>query len=258
MNASERKIEILKLLKEGSMTLDELAKKFNVSVMTIRRDLRKFENQDVILISQGTVYLNKSVGSEESYILKKDKMIAEIDAATIRLLATQKAIEYINDGEVVYIDCGTTCAQIAEELAKSNKNVTVMTSSILVVNALFMAENIDLCMLPGKYREKSIGFIGDLTIDFVRKFYFDKAFMGAEGIDTEYGISLPHLEEGLTKQAIARQANTVFVVTDHSKFSLKTLYSYADYNDIDYIITDSNPDFNMSSFENEKIKIVKV
>ena len=50
MNASERKIEILKLLKEGSMTLDELAKKFNVSVMTIRRDLRKFENQDVILI----------------------------------------------------------------------------------------------------------------------------------------------------------------------------------------------------------------
>ena len=234
------------------MTLDELAKKFNVSVMTIRRDLRKFENQDVILISQGTVYLNKSVGSEESYILKKDKMIAE------KIRIAQKAIEYINDGEVVYIDCGTTCAQIAEELAKSNKNVTVMTSSILVVNALFLAENIDLCMLPGKYREKSIGFIGDLTIDFVRKFYFDKAFMGAEGIDTEYGISLPHLEEGLTKQAIARQANTVFVVTDHSKFSLKTLYSYADYNDIDYIITDSNPDFNMSSFENEKIKIVKV
>ena len=252
MNASERKNEILKLLKEGSMTLDELAKKFNVSVMTIRRDLRKFENQDVILISQGTVYLNKSVGSEESYILKKDKMIAE------KIRIAQKAIEYINDGEVVYIDCGTTCAQIAEELAKSNKNVTVMTSSILVVNALFMAENIDLYMLPGKYREKSIGFIGNLTIDFVRKFYFDKAFMGAEGIDTEYGISLPHLEEGLTKQAIARQANTVFVVTDHSKFSLKTLYSYADYNDIDYIITDSNPDFNMSSFENEKIKIVKV
>ena len=213
MNASERKIEILKLLKEGSMTLDELAKKFNVSVMTIRRDLKKFEDQDVILISQGTVYLNKSVGSEESYILKKDKMIAE------KIRIAQKAIEYINDGEVVYIDCGTTCAQIAEELAKSNKKVTVMTSSILVVNALFMAENIDLYMLPGKYREKSIGFIGDLTIDFVRKFYFDKAFMGAEGIDTEYGISLPHLEEGLTKQAIARQANTVFVVTDHSKFS---------------------------------------
>lgn len=252
MNASERKIEILKLLKEGSMTLDELAKKFNVSVMTIRRDLKKFEDRDVILISQGTVYLNKSVGSEESYILKKDKMIAE------KIRIAQKAIEYINDGEVVYIDCGTTCAQIAEELAKSNKKVTVMTSSILVVNALFMAENIDLYMLPGKYREKSIGFIGDLTIDFVRKFYFDKAFMGAEGIDTEYGISLPHLEEGLTKQAIARQANTVFVVTDHSKFSLKTLYSYADYNDIDYIITDSNPDFNMSSFENDKIKIVKV
>ena len=252
MNASERKIEILKLLKEGSMTLDELAKKFNVSVMTIRRDLKKFEDQDVILISQGTVYLSKSVGSEESYILKKDKMIAE------KIRIAQKAIEYINDGEVVYIDCGTTCAQIAEELAKSNKKVTVMTSSILVVNALFMAENIDLYMLPGKYREKSIGFIGDLTIDFVRKFYFDKAFMGAEGIDTEYGISLPHLEEGLTKQAIARQANTVFVVTDHSKFSLKTLYSYADYNDIDYIITDSNPDFNMSSFENDKIKIVKV
>ena len=252
MNASERKVEILKLLKEGSMTLDELAKKFNVSVMTIRRDLKKFEDQDVILISQGTVYLNKSVGSEESYILKKDKMIAE------KIRIAQKAIEYINDGEVVYIDCGTTCAQIAEELAKSNKKVTVMTSSILVVNALFMAENIDLYMLPGKYREKSIGFIGDLTIDFVRKFYFDKSFMGAEGIDTEYGISLPHLEEGLTKQAIARQANTVFVVTDHSKFSLKTLYSYADYNDIDYIITDSNPDFNMSSFENDKIKIVKV
>lgn len=252
MNASERKIEILKLLKEGSMTLDELAKKFNVSVMTIRRDLKKFEDQDVILISHGTVYLNKSVGSEESYILKKDKMIAE------KIRIAQKANEYINDGEVVYIDCGTTCAQIAEELAKSNKKVTVMTSSILVVNALFMAENIDLYMLPGKYREKSIGFIGDLTIDFVRKFYFDKAFMGAEGIDTEYGISLPHLEEGLTKQAIARQANTVFVVTDHSKFSLKTLYSYADYNDIDYIITDSNPDFNMSSFENDKIKIVKV
>ena len=193
MNASERKIEILKLLKEGSMTLDELAKKFNVSVMTIRRDLKKFEDQDVILISQGTVYLNKSVGSEESYILKKDKMIAE------KIRIAQKAIEYINDGEVVYIDCGTTCAQIAEELAKSNKKITVMTSSILVVNALFMADNIDLYMLPGKYREKSIGFIGDLTIDFVRKFYFDiRNFLNiAELIDENYVVYAENGEDGL-------------------------------------------------------------
>src|SRR5699024_9911596 len=134
--------------------------------------------------------------SEESYVLKKDKMIAE------KIKIAKKAVEYINDGDVIYIDCGTTCSQIAEELAKLDKNVTVFTSSILAINALFPATNIELYMLPGKYRDKSIGFIGHMTIEFVKKLYFDKAFMGTEGIDVEYGISLPNLEEGTTKEAI--------------------------------------------------------
>lgn len=252
MNASERKIEILKILKEGSMTLEDLAKDFEVSVMTIRRDLKKFEEQGIILVSHGTVYLNKGVGSEESYVLKKDKMIAE----KIRIAKT--AVDYINDGDVVYIDCGTTCSEIAEELAKLNRHVTVFTCSILVVNALFPATNVELYMLPGKFRDKSIGFIGHMTIEFVKKLYFDKAFMGAEGIDLEYGISLPNLEEGTTKEAIAKQAKEVFVVTDHTKFSLKTLYSYSNFKDIDYIITNDYPSLDISSFENKSVEIIKV
>lgn len=252
MNASERKIEILKILKEGSMTLENLAKDFEVSVMTIRRDLKKFEEQGIILVSHGTVYFNKGVGSEESYVLKKDKMIAE------KIKIAKKAVEYINDGDVIYIDCGTTCSQIAEELAKLDKNVTVFTSSILAINALFPATNIELYMLPGKYRDKSIGFIGHMTIEFVKKLYFDKAFMGTEGIDVEYGISLPNLEEGTTKEAITKQAKEVFIVTDHTKFSLKTLYSYSDFKNIDYIITNDDPNLNISSFENKSVKVVKV
>lgn len=251
MDASERKIEILKLLKKGPLEVDALSRTFNVSTMTVRRDLRKFDEQGLVYVSNGKAFLCESVSSEESYVLKKDKMISE------KIHIAKKANEFINDNDVIYLDCGTTCNMVAEELAKTKKNVIVFTNSILVANTLFSVSSVELYMLPGKFRDKTMGFIGNFTIEFMRRFYFDKCFMGTEGIDLEHGISTPYMEDGNTKRCAIEKSKRIFIVTDHTKFGLKTSYSYVDVSDADYIITNDS-DVDTTPYEDKGVKIIKV
>ena len=146
---------------------------------------------------------------------------------------------------------------VAEELAKTKKNVIVFTNSILVANTLFSVSSVELYMLPGKFRDKTMGFIGNFTIEFMRRFYFDKCFMGTEGIDLEHGISTPYMEDGNTKRCAIEKSKRIFIVTDHTKFGLKTSYSYVDVSDADYIITNDS-DVDTTPYEDKGVKIIKV
>ncbi len=252
MTPSERRLEILEYLNEYPSTIKELADKFKVTTMTIRRDLKYFENQEIIDISNGKVKVRDGVGFEATYLTKADQNILQ------KRKIGEKASSIIRDGDVVYIDCGTTCKYVAEAIVKNDKQITVFTTSLLVTNVLMHARNIELYMVPGKYREKSVGFIGHLAIDFVNKLQFDIAFMGAEGLDISFGISTPNLEEVTTKKAVVNASKKFVLVTDSSKFYKKTLGSYADIDQLYCVITDNSADLEFIEFEKKGINIIYV
>jgi DeoR/GlpR family transcriptional regulator of sugar metabolism len=151
-------------------------------------------------------------------------------------MIAQKCIEYIHDGDCIYLDSGSTTYQIAKYI-KNKKNLTVITNSIPVVNELLTSE-IELIMIGGKVRkkEKSIA-----SYDFLFNFNelnILKAFICASGITVENGISDYNLEEAITRKKIIELSNEVYVAADSTKFNKNVTIGIAPLEKIDYIITD--------------------
>jgi len=119
MNATNRRLAIFdKLLNEKRVVVMNLAEEFNVTPMTIRRDLSVLEKQGVITTYYGGASLNEGAASEPSFMLKNKNAIDE------KMAIAYEASKLINEGDSVYIDCGTTCYNIGRFL--KNKKITVL------------------------------------------------------------------------------------------------------------------------------------
>ncbi len=236
MNAAGRRIYILDILKEKkTVDLIDMAEKFNVSAMTIRRDFKILEEQGTITIIHGGAVLNDGLAIEQSYYVKQEQMVREKQKIG---LAAAKAV---NPGDAVFIDCGTTPKEVAVGLLNV-KDIIIFTNSILAANILSQSSNNKLIMVPGVFRQKSMGFIGPMAIDFISRIRLDCVFLGVEGIELKLGISTPDIDDALTKKALVEVSKKRIVVADSTKIGKSTLISIAPLEQINTIVTcDSIP-----------------
>ena len=152
--------------------MTDLAEKFSVSTMTIRRDLATFEKQGIITTTYGGAYLNQGTAIEPDFYLKEKENVE------IKSKMGIKACNLIEDGDSIIIDCGTTTVEVAKSLIVLDfKRLTVITNSLVVANILYDNSNVNLILAPGNYDKKSMGFISPLTSDFLKGFNADKAFL---------------------------------------------------------------------------------
>lgn len=236
MNRINRKQLILKKLQTTSTcSITMLAEELDVSSMTIRRDINALETKGIVTLENGFVVLNSgslfeySISQKQTIYLEEKKRIA------------QKALEYINDGDSIFLDAGTTPNQLAG-LLNSKKNVLVLTHSLLVANSLANMSNIKLIMCPGEFRQASSAYMGPLTVEFISQFQIDTLFLGVDGISLDNGVSVPDIVDGYTKKCLIHNAKQVICIADSSKFGKNLLYGIAPLGEIDLIITDSNLD----------------
>ena len=116
-------------------------------------------------------------------------------------------------------------------------------------------------MCPGEFRYTSMAYIGQLTDQFISNFEIDVLFLAVEGIDLEFGVSVPDIVDGYTKTNLIQKAKKTICLVDSSKFKQKFLYKISDLKDIDLIITDNhlNQDVYQQFLKaNISIKIVTV
>ncbi len=218
------------LLDEKSVEVNELSKFFDVSTMTIRRDLAIFEKQGIVSTNYGGAQLNEGTAIEPSFSLKSGQM------AEKKKTMGYEASKLIQDGESVIIDCGTTTLQTAKHL--QGKRITVITNSLVVGNILQGYPKIKLIMAPGIYDEKSAGFIGAMTIDFFHKFNADKAFIGAQGFDLCRGVTVPDELDAEVKKAMAVSSKQKILIAGHEKCGVSFFSKILDIDELDFIITD--------------------
>lgn len=231
MSLSQRRIEIFNILqKNKTIEVNELAKQFDVSTMTIRRDLLIFEKQGLVTLSYGGAYLNKGVSVEPNFSLKSSQVVEYKEAIAI------EASKLINDGESIIIDCGTTTLNIMKYI--QNKKVTIITNSWPVVSYLQGNPKIKLILAPGEYNEISAGTISSMTIEFYKKIFADKVFISTQGFSLENGATVPSIDNALVKEAILRSAKEKILLVDHTKFGNNYLASHCDISELDCIVTD--------------------
>jgi len=228
LERQQKIIEILTVKKVLKMT--ELMEELNISIDTLRRDLNILTKQGKIeKIYGGIKLIEPEYGESEM----AERMVSHIEEKN---RIAQKCSEFINDGDCIYIDSGSTTYQIAKYI-KNKKNLTVITNSIPVINELMNSE-VELIIIGGKIRrhEQSV-----VTYDYIFNFNelnILKAFTCASGITIEKGISDYNLEEAITRKKIIELSKEVFVAADSTKFGKDVTVSIATIDKIDYIITD--------------------
>lgn len=250
MIPSERQKKYLDLLStKDVVTIVEFIEIFNVSVETVRRDLSILEKHGKIQKVYGGAKIKNPTLGELSMEKRMTNKLLQKDSIG------KKCSEFIEDGDCIFIDSGSTTYHIAKHI-KNKKNITIITNSIPVVNEL-MNSDFEIIIIGGKIRhtERSV-----VTYDYIFNFSqlnILKSFICAAGITVDNGISDFNMQEAVTRKTIIERSKQVFITADSSKFGKNATINIAPLDKIDYIITDSYLDKNrMNSFKKIKTVII--
>lgn len=194
----------------GPVQLSRMAEQLGVTEMTIRRDLAAPGSP---LSCLGGYVLEATLPSDDdSYILAE-----EVDHHTQRKrLACQRAAAFVEDGDSLFVDCGTTMEHFAAALPPEF-NLSVVCYSMNIAEIFSKRPNTQLMLLGGLYQPSSATFYSQEAIDYLGTLGVNKAFMSAGGADPERGASCSHFHEIAVKQAAIRSAAQRYLVVDESK-----------------------------------------
>ena len=235
MNATNRRLAIFdKLISEKKVVVMELAVEFNVTPMTIRRDLSVLEKQGVITTYYGGASLNEGAASEPSFVLKNKNSLDE------KMAIAYEASKLVNEGDSIYIDSGTTCYNIGRFL--KNRKMTVMTNSIRFIENIKDKDKIEIIVAPGIYNRVAEATLSSSTIEFFNQHHVDIAFITAQGFDVVKGASVPEEMDGKIKEAILPIAKKRVLLIDHTKFGQVFFSIHGLPGQFDLIITDEGID----------------
>lgn len=209
----------------------ELCKKFNVSPVTIRRDIDYLAKNGLVIKTHGGVLsIQNKLTYEVPYFKKSTVNLKKKEAIGVA------AAKLINDNDVVIIDSGTTTLQVAKNV--KSKNVTVITNDLAIANTIASIPSIELIVTGGKLEKGVYTLVGTNAVALINKCHANKVFLGVDALDIKFGISNRTLEEVDVKLAMVNAADEVIVVTDSSKFNQKMFYSLLSLNEIDILVTD--------------------
>ena len=246
---NKRQSQILDLLTQNKkLKVTELSEVLNVSQVTIRKDLSALEESGIIVREHGYAKLNESddINNRLAYHYDIKQKIAE------------KAVESIEDRETVMIESGSCCALVALEIAKTKKDVTLITNSAFIADYIRKTGNVRIILLGGEYQEESQVMVGPITRKCAEGFFVDKLFVGTDGFTKETGFTGNDYMRSEAVKDMAKQASNVIIVTDSVKFQQKGVVSLLDTKKVSYVYTDSNiPEDAEEYLVENNIKVIK-
>jgi DeoR family fructose operon transcriptional repressor len=252
MLQEERQQLILQLLKENqSVRIAELCNNLNVTRETIRRDLYELEQKGLLKKVHGGAILNQT-NVEPPYAKRSVLNLDEKEAIAVA------AASYVEDGDAIYIDLGTTTLLFAKQLLEK-KGITVITNALLVALELSKNPHAKVIMSGGELRSGELALSGPVARKSLEPFYVDKAFIGAGGLSMESGFTDYHVGESDVRQLMLKNAKETYALLDHSKINVTAFTKVAELTDIDVVITDSGaPQSTLQQLEEKGLQIVVV
>ena len=251
MITNERQLTIVDLIKkEGNVTVDELAMRLKVSKMTIRRDLERLQENNLLMRTHGGAMANRVLLNEAAYHSKREKNLE------IKQKLAVEAVKYIQPLTTVFIDAGTTTYEVAT-LLTNYTNLTIITNDIHIA-FLLTGTNNQLIFLGGVVL-KETGSTTDLfALNMLDGFSIDLAIMASSSIDNNMMICTPELNRQQIKKKVLEIAEKAMLVTDSSKFFQKALYKIGPIQLFDIVVTDLDLcEFDGINLEDTKVITVK-
>ncbi len=214
-----------------SVSLEELVERFDVSMNTIRRDVKDLVDSGVLRKVYGGVSVNHStlVVFDE----RKDRNLTK--KQEIGRLAAQ----FVEDGDVIFVDSGTTTLELLPYI--SQKQLTVVTNNFDFIHQAKAYPGLTLFSTGGMFERKTDSFVGFQSIELLKKYNINKAFVASTGISLTNGVTNSSPLETDLKSTVVQKSLNVFLMIDDSKFDKYALTTYCSLSDIDYLVTNMMP-----------------
>ena len=251
--AEERQQAIAELAREhGRVAVADLARAFDVTSETIRRDLDSLASRGLLSRVHGGAVPAERVRLVESAVHARETV-----RASEKQRIAEAALAFLPEGEdvTVLLDAGTTVGRLAT-LLPAGRVKTVVTNCMPTATLLGARDNLEVLVLGGRLRGITQATVRSVTVDALRRLRVDIAFLGANGI-SEHGCTTPDPAEGEVKRAMAASARTVVVLADSSKVGSDYLVNFARPADLRALVSDSGiPEETLHSLHQSGIEVV--
>ncbi|MDE3743252.1 DeoR/GlpR family DNA-binding transcription regulator [Maribacter polysaccharolyticus] len=229
------KLILGKLETDGFVNVNDLSKEFDVSLVTIRKDLKLLEEKKLLFRSHGKAipvnpYISENPVNVKEKIHAKEKNKIAIAAA-----------DTLEPHDSIIIASGTSVIEFARHI-QPLEGLTVLTASLNTALILAEHKDIDVMQLGGIVRSSSSSVIGPIGEKMLSEFTFTKLFLGVDGIDLDYGLTTTNSMEASLNKEMIKASHKIIVLADSSKFGKKGFGRICGLDEVDQIITDSGID----------------
>lgn len=218
------------LVEKETVTIQEVADRFGISIETVRRDFDVLAEEGFL----NKIYGGASLRKRTSAMLSLDLLNQTFSEGKNRMAA--RAAHFIKNGDTIFLDSSDTVLRMCESLM--NKEITVLTNSLKVICKLAESKTVRLLCIGGLYHPNQEEFRGPVTLDTLSQFQVDRAFITCRSFDTVYGIGTTDEDQAYFKKMVLSHSLQVNLLADHSRFGKTSFAKFADFEKINNIFTD--------------------
>ncbi|MGV3508624.1 MAG: DeoR/GlpR family DNA-binding transcription regulator [Sphingobacteriaceae bacterium] len=250
-NVTDRHQFILqKLKRDGKVNIIELVEEMEVSGVTIRKDLKLLEDKNLLFRTRGGGSINNPYAVDRS--INEKEFINSDEKQKI----ARAALELIGSTDSIMIGSGTSVFEFARALHPS-KHLTVITPALKVGLELSNRQNVEVLQLGGLIRSNSSSVAGAYALRVLEDISCSMLFLGVDGIDMDFGISISNLSEATLNQKMIETAQTIVVLADSTKFDKRGLGRICSLDQVQYIVTDNKvSEATVKAIEERGVKII--
>jgi DeoR/GlpR family transcriptional regulator of sugar metabolism len=233
--AEERRTAIVRLVSEGGkVRVGQLANRFAVSAVTIRKDLDLLESHGQLVRTHGGAFVPQRPDPELAFDLRR--RLQRQEKAGI----AAAAVELVGDGDSIAIDASTTALELARLLRARRgwSQLTVITNGLRLASELAGSSGISVLLAGGRVRWEAMSVVGQLGDGLFARVNVQTAFLGAAGFTLESGLSDATDEEAQIKRSMVSAARRVVALVDHTKWERTAVATFSKTSEIDDVITD--------------------
>lgn len=239
-SVEERRRFILDYVKKNEFVdIPYLKKALLVSEMTVRRDLKKLEEDNgLVRVLRGARCIPG--GAYEDPVDKRVRFHSEEKDTIARYAAG-----LVCEGDSIFMDASSTVYAMADYL---DVRATVITNNISVCLKLKDKEKLAVILVGGALRKRAMSLVGMEAVHMLEGYYVDKAFLSSKAVDGECGISDATREEAEVKKAMMKSSKEVYFLMDHHKLGSRAFCKVCDLNQITELVVDASQEEAAASF----------
>jgi DeoR/GlpR family transcriptional regulator of sugar metabolism len=233
--ARERQEHIARIVEEhGRARVADLATRFDVSGVTIRKDLLVLESEQRLVRTHGGAIARDRSRPELSFDIRERLQADE----KLRIGAAAAAL--VHDGESIVMDASTTALSVARQIKARGawSQLTIITNGLRTASELAGHPGLTVLMLGGRVRWEALSVVGQLGDGLFSRINVQKAFLGAAGFTLDSGLSDATDEEAQIKRAMVAAAREVIAIVDHTKWERAAFATFCPIDQVNVVLTD--------------------